>query len=891
MDSDNKDRPDPEALLAAIQRAEKIMKTGKLKIFFGMAAGVGKTFEMLRAARQRQLEGIDVVVGVVETHGRHDTQALLEGLPVIPLKKIEYRDTVQYEMDLAAILERRPQLVLVDELAHTNVPGSHHPKRWQDVVDILDASIDVYTTVNVQHMESRKELIEGITGISIREMVPDSIIERANDIELIDITPQELLSRLKEGKVYLGTQAEIAAKNFFQEDRLTALREVALRFTAEKVDHDLHGMLSSFPLGHDGWLPGEKLMVAVSHSPFSQQLIRAARRLASIFDCPWIAVHVDFGERLSDEESLMLTKNIELARELGAEICTTSDPDIAQALQRIAHQRHVTQIILGRSPDWKLSDIFSGGTLIDRLASEARDIDLHVIRQEHIKAAVTTFKKKERTKSPFSHYFWTIAIVGAFSVIGWLIDPLAGYIAIGLSFLLCIMLLSLFVGKGPIMVAAFLSAAIWGAVFLPSLAEVGKIKFEHIALFIIYFFTAIILGIFATRIRTREMLLRRNEEQTNIIYEVVRLIASTPSTQSLIRSVEKLLGNLLEGECEIALKDINNRLAFRNGEGLFSRQKERAVALWVFQNNKPAGWSTATLPSVQNLYLPISGFQETVGIFAYHPLSKMSLRVEIFDLVRAILQQLGVYLERSMVEENVRREEYAKQLETIKSSILSSITKKTDALDLANIEQEKGDGDENITNRISISLEQLEESSDNINRIVNNILAISQLNASFFTIHRTLQPIRKLMEDSVANSKKFLTKHQLALQVPDNIVEGQFDTSLMELLFCNLLLNAAQNAPPNSTIIFSVDEQDNGFLFTVTDAREDAPIELIQKVMEQPYGSTIHPSLEVSLEWIIIKTIAERHHGWVRISKTLPHGLSCSVFIPQDGSHAPELSL
>ena len=298
----NEDRPDPEALLQVIKLQEEKNKGGILKIFFGMSAGVGKTYTMLEDAQQRKAEGVDIAIGLVNTHGRKETDALTVGLSIIPEKSVNYKGSIFTELDIDAILKRRPQIVLIDELAHTNVPGSRHTKRWQDVIEILEAGIDVYSTLNVQHIESRKDVVEEITGIAIRETVPDSILERASQIELVDITPIELLKRLKEGKVYLGPQSEIAAKNFFQVDRLTALREIALRITAEKVDHDLHVLLPSQE--RTGlWKTSERLMVAVSPSPHSQRLIRTARRYAYVLNAPWIAMHVDDGRKLSELEN------------------------------------------------------------------------------------------------------------------------------------------------------------------------------------------------------------------------------------------------------------------------------------------------------------------------------------------------------------------------------------------------------------------------------------------------------------------------------------------------------------------------------------------------------------------------------------------------------------
>ncbi|HWU45062.1 MAG TPA: histidine kinase, partial [Bdellovibrio sp.] len=346
-----------------------------------MSAGVGKTYAMLRAAHQKIKEGVDVVVGVVETHGRQETVDLTEGLTIMPRLKVEYRGTQLEEMDLDGVLKRKPQLVVVDELAHTNVPGSRHEKRYQDVLEILDAGIDVFTAFNVQHLESRKDAVEAITGIAIRETVPDSILEVAGQVELVDIAPSELLKRLKEGKVYLGDKAVRATQNFFKEDKLTALREIALRMTAERVDQDLQKFVSVRSEGGP-WQTNERLLVAFSHSPYSEKLIRATRRLAYNLEAPWIALHVDTGINLNDADQAQLVKNINLARELKAEVITTTETEVPSAVRRICRQKNVTQVVVGRPTRRWFRDIIEKGGLLERLVRESLEVDIHVIRHD-----------------------------------------------------------------------------------------------------------------------------------------------------------------------------------------------------------------------------------------------------------------------------------------------------------------------------------------------------------------------------------------------------------------------------------------------------------------------------------------------------------------------------
>src|SRR2546430_5169253 len=341
------DRPSPDEILAQLKREEAKSSRGKLKIFFGMSPGVGKTYAMLQAARQKQAEGCEVVVGIVETHGRKETEALREGMPIMPRTQIDYRGTTLSEMDLDAILTWHPGLAVVDELAHTNSPGSRHPKRYQDVLELLDAGINVYTTPNVQHVASRSDTVRQISGVAVSETVPDSIVDLADEIVLVDLTPDQLRARLAEGKVYLGERAEWAARNFFRESNLTALREMALRVIAEHVDRDLREIMSEERIPGP-WKSADRLLVAVSASPYSERLIRYTRRLASSMEASWIVATIEGPRPLSPDEQTRLTRYIALARQLGAEGITTPGRDVAEALLRVARQNNVTQIIMGK---------------------------------------------------------------------------------------------------------------------------------------------------------------------------------------------------------------------------------------------------------------------------------------------------------------------------------------------------------------------------------------------------------------------------------------------------------------------------------------------------------------------------------------------------------------
>ncbi|HVU22942.1 MAG TPA: DUF4118 domain-containing protein, partial [Opitutus sp.] len=487
-------RSDPDALLASLRRDEARAKRGRLKIFFGMCPGVGKTYAMLRAGQQELLDRTDVVVGLVETHGRKETEALLAGLPSVPRKTVEHRGLTLTEFDLEAVLARRPRLVLVDELAHTNVPGSRHPKRYQDVGELLDAGLNVFTTLNVQHVESRADAVRQITGAPVHETVPDSILELADEIELIDLTPEALRERLAEGKVYLADRAAAAAENFFRDTHLTALRELALRFVAERVDKRLRELRAGTPR-RAVWRSGERLLVAVGPSPFSTQLVRWTRRMAAAQGAAWLAVSVESARQPAPEARRRLEENLALARELGAEVVVTHDEDVAEALVRVAVQHNATQIVVGKPRGPLLLDRLRGGNLVERLLRLSGTIDVYVVPAERA-AGKTNVRLEWQPPEAASgrEYGETLGVLAALTLASWCIVPFTGYLTIGLLYLLAVIALSLRVGRWPVLAAGAVSALTWDFVFIPPTFTLSIAKFEDGVMCATYFAVALIAG-------------------------------------------------------------------------------------------------------------------------------------------------------------------------------------------------------------------------------------------------------------------------------------------------------------------------------------------------------------------------------------------------------------
>jgi two-component system, OmpR family, sensor histidine kinase KdpD len=877
-------RPNPDALLKALQKTEPTGKQGKLGIFFGMAAGSGKTYAMLEAAQSRLKDGIDVVAGLVETHGRAETDALLKGLPIIPRKKFPYRDTALEEFDIDTVLSRHPSLALVDELAHTNAPGSRHAKRWQDVIELLDAGIDVYTTLNVQHIESRKEDVEAITGITVRETVPDSIVERAAQIELVDITPYDLLKRLKEGKVYLDERAERARDNFFKEDKLTALREIALRLTAEKVENDLQALLTLRGMA-SGWRSTERLLVAISHSPYSEGLVRATRRLAYALEAPWIAVYVDTGSTLNQDDKTQLSKNLALAEQLGGEIILMANTDIADAIRRIAEQRNVTQVIFGRPVRRRIRDLIGGGTPLDKLVTQSNQFDVLVLRQDGL------HKKRKRPpfwptlESGFLSYWYILWIISAVSLLNFFLDPLIGYRAAGFVFLLSILIISLFVSLGPILFAAILSSLIWDFFFIPPIGTFNIRQPEDFIMGLVYFVVAVVTGTLTHRIRKREKLLIQREEYTRTLYEIVKTIAANRNKESFIEVTVNQLGMVLDGDCAVLLRDNNRNLSpikTTNSWKVLS-EHEMAVAKYVYENKKPGGWSTDTLPSADSLYMPLVGISDIVGVFVFHPKLKTRLLPEEMELLQTVTRQLAIGIEREMLNEESMQTQQLKESERLHQTILDSISHEIrtplTAIIGASSALQDSDIARNVETRNELA-EELIDASDRLNLVVENLLDTSRLSSGMLKLKLEWCDPKDLISITMERLSKVLETHKLEVMAPENLPLLYIDFQLIEQVLSNLIRNAAAATPIGMEIKIEVRSTAELFEIVVMDTGPGVPEDALQNIFKRFYRVAGTPVGGMGLGLWLAKNILELHGGKIAVRNRPDRGAVFTISLP-----------
>jgi two-component system sensor histidine kinase KdpD len=641
------DRPDPDSLLALAQAEEERERRGKLKVFFGATAGVGKTFAMLESARELKRRGIDVVIGWVETHGRKETEALLAGLEILPPRLDEHRGVTLKEFDLDAALSRRPAVLLVDELAHTNAPGSRHAKRWQDVEELLAAGLDVYTAFNVQHLESLNDLIGKITGVVVRETVPDSILERADQVELVDLPPEELLKRLQEGKVYMPEQAERAAQGFFRPGNLIALREIALRKTAERVEaqmqryRELHGVAETWPVA-------ERLLVAVSSGPNAARLVRAARRLAERLRAEWVVVYVETPAelRVSKEERDRAWQTLRLAEKLGAQTVTLSGERPAAEILRYARRRNVSKIVVGKPSRARWRD-FLLGSVRDQLERQSGDIDVYVIAGE----AGEGWPAAARRRAPRSErgrYGAALLITALAAGLSFLAHTWLGPTNLVMILLLGVVGTAFRFGRGPSIFASVLSVAAFDFFFVKPYYTFAVSDTEYLVTFGVMLITALTISTLTVRLRQQAEAADDRERRTAALYAMSRDLAAARDTDEILKAAASHIHSVFLSQVLLLLPDESGKVSERAGESVtfILDTREQAVAQWVFDHGRPAGKTTQTLPAAKGLYLPLKTSRGVVGVLGVHPADPESLASpERLHFLEAFANQIALAVE------------------------------------------------------------------------------------------------------------------------------------------------------------------------------------------------------------------------------------------------------
>ena len=831
-------RPSPEALLAEAKQEGR----GRLKIFLGAAPGVGKTYEMLEAAQTKRREGADLVVGFVETHGRKETEALLAGLEVVNRRKIDYKGRVIEEMDLDAILARRPKLVLVDELAHTNASGSRHPKRYLDVEELLVAGIDVYTTLNIQHVESLNDVVAQITRIRVRETVPDSVLDGADDIEVIDLSPEDLIQRPKEGKVYVPEQAERAVRHYFQPGNLTALRELALRRTAQRVDEQMLTYMQAHTISGP-WAAGERVLVCVSESPACAALIRYAKRLADRLHGPWTALYVETPryQRLDERDRDRIADSLRLAEKLGGEAITIPGGRIAEDVTSYAQANNITHIVIGKSERSRWFEMLHGSVVHD-LVRHAGNISVHVIAGDDGEALPAKTIRTQAEPEPFdiTPYIATMAIVAAALGIGFVLQQYLNVVNIALVFLTAILISAVTYGLLPSLYACVISVLAYNFFFLPPLYTFTIADPENVVALFFFLIVAVIASNLAARTRNQVVTARDRARTTEELFAFSRKLAGIGKLEDLLWATVYQIALMLSVRVMLLLPEADS-IAVRAGYPPEDELDEAdlAAARWSWEHNRAAGRGADTLPGAKRLFLPLRTGRGPVGVLGIDrdrpgPLLTPDGR----RLLDALADQVAVAIERVTLAEDVDRARVQAETERLRAALLTSIshdlrTPLASIIGAMTSLRSYGDAYDKASREELMSTIQSE--AERLNRFIGNLLDMTRLESGAIQLNPEMIDASEIIGTALNRASKILADHRLEIDIDPHLPMLRLDYLLFEQALFNILDNAAKYAPPKSLVRISAHRENGSVVVRVEDEGPGIPPGDLERIFDKFY--------------------------------------------------------
>ncbi|MBZ9988361.1 sensor histidine kinase KdpD [Mesorhizobium sp. BH1-1-5] len=837
--TDPANRPSPDALLEHAEREGR----GRLRIFLGAAPGVGKTYEMLMAGRARRADGIDVVIGIVETHGRKETQALVDGYELIPRRLVDYRGQTLEEMDIDAILKRRPALVLVDELAHTNAPGSRHPKRYLDVQEILAQGIDVYTTLNIQHVESLNDVVAQITRVRVRETVPDSIIDEADDIEVIDLTPNDLIKRLQDGKVYFPNTAQRAIENYFSPGNLTALRELALRRTAQRVDEQLLNHMQSHAIPGP-WAAGERVLVCVDSQPGGAARIRYARRLADRLRARWTALHVDTPRLagLSEEDKDRLARNLRLAEQLGAEIATIPGQNVAQDIVRHATANNFTHIVIGRPTRSRWRELIEGSLTYD-LIRNAGDISVHVISgAERDGDAPSARVKAAPEQKPFQiwpYLFSTAYVAGALAVSS-ILDQFLDVRNLASVLLLAVLTAAVTFGLWPALYACFLSALAFNFFFLEPRYTLTIRDPESIVAFTVFLVVAVIASNLTARVQRQAVAARSRARATEDIYSFSKKLAGAGTLDDVLWATAFQIASMLKVRVVLLLPE-NGTITVKAGYPPDDTLAEAdiAAARWAWEHNRAAGRGADTLPGAKRLYLPLRTGRTAIGVVGLdNDKQGPLLTPEQQRLLDALADQAAVAIERVQLVADVDRARLAAEADRLRSALLTSISHDLKT-PLAAIMGAAGTLKEFAPalpekDRAEL-LSTVVSESERLNRFIANLLDMTRIESGAMEPNYALHYVGDVVGSALNRAQKITAEHKIETDIPADLPMLRLDPVLFEQALFNLLDNAAKYASPGSAIRLQAWVDNSAVILQVMDEGPGIPPDDLERIFDTFY--------------------------------------------------------
>ena len=800
-----KPRPDPDDLLARLNVQASKQNRGKLKVFFGFAAGVGKTYAMLEAARAAAKAGTDVVVGCVETHGRKDTEALLNGLETLPRQKVNYRGALLEEFDLVAALDRRPALLLVDELAHTNATGTRHVKRWQDVVDLVEAGINVYTTVNVQHLDSLNDLVAQVAGIQVRETIPDSVLDQADEIELIDLPVDELLRRMEEGKVYIPSQAERAMRNFFRPGNLIAMREMALRRAADRVDAQMQDYRRDHAI-QATWPVNERLIVSVGPSPFSARLIRATKRLSIRLSAEWIAVFVETPDYASQplEVRERVLAALRLAEQLGAETAVITGNKVSDALLQYARSRNVSKVVIGK-PAGSLWKRVLKGTILDELIESGADLDIYVTSGEPGPPLPVGPARKTGSVS-WREYAWAGAIVGVCTAVSLLFRATLAPTNLAMVYLLGVVAVARRYGRTVSFLASFASVAAFDVVCVPPYMTFAVADYEYLVTFTVMLTVALVISSMTIQIREQAARAVQREARTQALYRLSKELAGETRVFEVARAATAITREVLQSSVVIFLPDERGKITFRKRttDELPVPSSEEGIAQWAYDHAQMAGKGTNTLPGATALYVPLKGSARVLGVMTILPENGGLVALpEQQYLLELFASQTALAMERTQAEAAARKAELRVEAEQMRSSLLSAVshdlrTPLASITGAATSLLSKGDAFDPPTRRDL--LETIAEEAQRLARLVNNLLEITRLESGAVEIRRDWCSLEEIVGAALNRTEAALEGRPVSTDLPLGLPLLSGDAVLLEEVFINLFENAGKYTPAGSPV-------------------------------------------------------------------------------------------
>lgn len=840
--SSRDNRPSPDALLQQAARESR----GRLKIFLGAAPGVGKTFEMLTAARARKAEGLDLVAGVVETHGRKETEALLEGLEVMPRRVVDYKGHKLAEMDIDALLARRPRLVLVDELAHSNAPGSRHPKRYMDVEELLAAGIDVYSTLNIQHLESLNDVVAKITGIRVRETVPDSVIDRADEVELVDLTPEDLAQRLREGKVYMPQQAERAIRNYFKPGNLTALRELALRRTAQRVDEQMVDYMRAHAISGP-WAAGERVLVGVNEDPDCLPLVRYTRRLAERLKAPWAAVHVETAtdQRLGEAERDRLVGALRLAERLGAEAVTVPGTDVAEALLGYARENNCTHIVIARSRRSRLSELLRGSHT-HRIIRQAGDISVHVIAGQAVARAEArpgmpaSAPARGARDFDLQAYGGSLAMVAAALGVGVLLQQLLGASVVALVFLMAVLGSAITYGLWPALFASLASMLAYNFFFLPPLYTFTIADPQNVVALFFFAIVAVIASNLASRVRAQAVAARQRAKTTEDLYLFSRKLGGAVTLDDLLWATAYQIALMLKVTVVILLPE-DGTVAVRSGyppEDTLD-EADLAAAKWCWEHDRAAGRGADTLPGAKRLFIPIRTGRGPVGVVGLGsdregPLLTPDRR----RLLDALCDQAALAIERTNLAQDLDRARLAAETDRLRSALLTSIShdlKTPLASIIGAVSSLRAYGPSYDDAAKGQLLSTVQEEAERLNRFIANLLDMTRLESGAVEPRLSMTDLSEVVGSVLKRAQPILARHRVHVELAPDLPMLKLDFVLFEQALFNILDNAAKYAPQGSTVELRGARAGERVLLQVLDEGDGIPPEDVERVFDKFY--------------------------------------------------------